>query len=245
METDAAPEDGDRRTVDPVSHPEADRGSAVVPPAPSIPRGPLPARKLSEELADLRARFADRPVTLCEVIVVLRGRAYSLIIILLTLPFLTPLPLFGLSTPLGLAIAIIALRLAMAQRPWLPKKLQGKGLPAGFFGRLFTLAERTIRVLESMLRPRLLWLTASGWRQQLHAAVILIAAIELMLPLPIPLTNTLPAWAILLVAGGLLERDGWFIGAGYFLLVASVGYFVFLGETTRRGIEALVQWFGG
>ena len=42
-----------------------------------------PPRKLSEELADLRIRLGARPVTLREVIYVLRGRAYTLLIILL------------------------------------------------------------------------------------------------------------------------------------------------------------------
>ena len=45
---------------------------------------PLP-RRLSEELADVRNRFAERPVTLREVIYTLRGRAYTLLLILLSL----------------------------------------------------------------------------------------------------------------------------------------------------------------
>ena len=62
-------------------------------------------RHLSEEIALLAARSAARALTLREVIFTLRGRAYLLLVILLTLPFLTPIPLPGLSTPFGLAIA--------------------------------------------------------------------------------------------------------------------------------------------
>ena len=213
--------------------------------APDRGGAPPPPRKLSAELAELRAHFAERPVTLQEVIVVLHGRAYTLIVVLLVLPFLVPLPLPGVSTPLGLAVAIIALRLVLGQRPWLPKRLQRRQLPAGFFGRLFALAERTIRSLESLLRPRGLWLTATGWHLQLHAVVMLAAAIELMLPLPIPLTNTLPAWTILLMAGGLLERDGLFVCASYLMLGVSTAYLFFLGEAARHGFDALwLRLFG-
>jgi len=199
-------------------------------------------RKLSEELANLQQRFAEKPVTLREVIYTLRGRAYTLLLILLTLPFLTPLPLPGLSTPFGLAIGFIAMRLSLGQKPWLPMKLQRKELPAGFFGKLFTVAARVIRFLEKFLRPRLPVLTASGVLLQLHAFVMLLAALTLLLPLPIPFTNSFPAWAILLLAGGLLERDGVFILAGYVVFVLGVLYFVFLGEAATQLVQALVQW---
>ncbi len=199
-------------------------------------------RKLSEELADLQQRFAKKPVTLREVIYTLRGRAYTLLLILLTLPFLTPLPLPGLSTLFGLAIGFIAMRLSLGQKPWLPMRLQRKELPAGFFGKLFTVAARVIRLLEKFLRPRLPVLTASGVLLQLHAFVMLLAALTLLLPLPIPFTNSFPAWAILLLAGGLLERDGVFILGGYVVFVLGVFYFVFLGEAATQLVQALIHW---
>lgn len=199
-------------------------------------------RKLSEELADLQQRFERKPVTLREVIYTLRGRAYTLLLILLALPFLTPLPLPGLSTPFGLAIGFIAMRLSLGQKPWLPMRLQRKELPAGFFGKLFTVAARVIRFLEKFLRPRLPVLTASGVLLQLHAFVMLLAALTLLLPLPIPFTNSFPAWAILLLAGGLLERDGVFILGGYVVFVLGVFYFVFLGEAATQLVQALIHW---
>ncbi len=205
------------------------------------PRPPLP-RRLSEELADLRNRFADQPVTLREVIYTLRGRAYTLLLILLSLPFLTPLPLPGLSTPFGLAIGFIAMRLSLGRRPWLPMKLQRKQLPAGFFSKVFTVAARVIAFLEKFLRPRLAPLTASTVLLRMHAFVILLAALTLLLPLPIPFTNSFPAWAILLLAAGLLERDGLFILAGYAVFVLGVFYFVFLGEAAAQLVELILGW---
>lgn len=190
----------------------------------------------------MRSRFAERPVTLREVIYTLRGRAYTLLLILLSLPFITPLPLPGLSTPFGLAIGFIALRLSLGQRPWLPMKLQRKELPAGFFSKVFTVAARVIAFLEKFLRPRLAALTASVALLRLHAFVILLAALTLLLPLPIPFTNSFPAWAILLLAAGLLERDGFFILAGYVVFVLGVLYFVFLGEAAAQLVEALWRW---
>lgn len=93
---------------------------------------PVP-KKLSEELAALRERFASGPLTLGDVVIVLKGRAWTLVLILLALPFITPIPLPFLSTPFGLAIALISARLALGQKPWLPASLLAKPLPAGFF----------------------------------------------------------------------------------------------------------------
>jgi hypothetical protein len=203
---------------------------------------PAKPRKLSVELAELRDLSAERALTLREVIGLLGGRAYTLLVLLLALPFITPIPLPGLSTPFGLAIALIALRLSFGQRPWLPKKLQRKELPAGFIHKVFGFAERTLRFFEKFLRPRFTVLTDTPLLVQLHAVVILLAALVLLLPLPIPFTNSFPAWAILLLAAGLLERDGVFVLAGYVVFAAGVLYFIFLGEATARLLHELVQW---
>ncbi|MDP1579230.1 MAG: exopolysaccharide biosynthesis protein [Candidatus Didemnitutus sp.] len=199
-------------------------------------------RRLSEELADLQTWAAARAVTLREVIYVMRGRAYLLLVVLLTLPFLTPIPLPGLSTPFGLAIAAIALRLALGQRPWLPARWQRLALPKGFLHRVLTVARWIIRLLEKLLRPRWAWLTETPALKQLHACTMLLAALVLLLPLPIPFTNSFPAWAILLLAGGLLERDGVAVLLGYVVFAAGVLYFVILGEAAAQLLASLLEW---
>ena len=201
-----------------------------------------PPPKLSVELARLRDQAAERAVTLREVIYTLQGRAYLLLVLLLALPFITPIPLPGLSTPFGLAILLIAARLSFGQRPWLSMKLQRKELPAGFLRKLFAVAERVLRFLERFLRPRLTFVTDTPLLAQLHAVLMLLAALALLLPLPIPFTNSFPAWTILLLAAGLLERDGLFILGGYLVFIAGVFYFIFLGEATAALLHELVQW---
>lgn len=203
----------------------------------------VPARPLSEELADLRVRVAERPVTIRELLYALKGRAYMLLVILLTLPFLLPLPLPGLSTPFGLAIILICLRLALGQKPWLPMKLQRRQLPAGFVPRVLDLAAKIIGWLERFLRPRMLVMTESGLILQLHAVAMVMAAAVLLLPLPIPFSNGLPAWAILFLAGGLLERDGVFVVLGYIMLALSGVYLWLFGEAANRLVHSLWLWW--
>lgn len=201
-----------------------------------------PAKKLSEELAELRREFAEHPVTLRAVLIALKGRAYMLLLILLTLPFLLPLPLPGLSTPFGLAIILISLRLALGQRPWLPKKIQRVEIPAGFFPKAIDGAARIIRGLESFLHPRWLVMTESPVVRQLHAIVLVASATVLFLPLPIPFSNGLPAWSVLLIAGGLLERDGFFVFLGYLMFALAVVYIWVFGEAAAHGLEVFLNW---
>lgn len=200
-------------------------------------------KKLSEEIVALRDRFADGPLTLGEVVQVLQGRAWTLVLILLALPFITPIPLPFLSTPFGLAIGLISLRLALGQRPWLPERLLTKPLPPGFFGNVLKFSARVLRFLEKFLRPRLYWLVDTRVLVRVHALAMFVAAAVLLLPLPVPFTNSFPAWLILLVAGGLLERDGLAVLAGYGVGAGGLVFFYYLGDAALRLVETMKGWF--
>jgi hypothetical protein len=219
MATDAAPEP---------------TPSAGVHPSVITPGDPTRPRRLSEEFDLIVREFEVETVTLREVFTLLHGRGYVLLMMMLALPFCTPVPLPGLSTPLGLIIGIIALRLALGQKPWLPAKLLDTRLPPALFKRVFIITRRIISWFERVLRPRWLWLTAPQWSQQLHAVPVFLCAALLLLPLPVPFSNTIPAWAIMLMAAGLLERDGLFILGGH---LASLAAFAFFGAIGIFGIE--------
>jgi hypothetical protein len=64
-----------------------------------------------------------------------------------------------------------------------------------------------------------------------------VAAFVLLLPLP-PGTNFPPALCIILMAGGLLERDGRFILAGYLAFALNVVFFALFAIYGQR----LIQW---
>jgi hypothetical protein len=205
--------------------------------------GPKP-RKLSEVLEHLIEEFQERPVTLREVIGVLQGRAYNLLMLLLAIPFLLPLPLPGLSTALGLVISVIALRLTLGQKPWLPARLLDRVLPPRFFPTLLAGARRVLRLLEVMLKPRHLWLTASPLLGQLHAFIILVAGLVLLLPLP-PGTNFPPALCIVIMAGGLLERDGLFVLGGYLAFAFNGVFFALFAIYGQKLAEWVWSLFAG
>jgi len=202
-------------------------------------------RKLSDEFTLILREFEVETVTLREVIGLLHGRGYVLLVMLLALPFCTPVPLPGLSTPFGLVIALIGVRLAMGAKPWLPARLLDIRLPPNIFAKVFALTRKMVLGFERLLRPRLLWVTSSARREQLHAIPIVLCALMLLLPLPVPFSNIIPSWGILLVAGGLLERDGVFILAGHVATLLATAFFVAIGFFGVEAFDFIKHWIAG
>lgn len=209
-----------------------------------LPSDPLRPRKLSDEFALILREFELETVTLREVMAMLHGRGYVLLVMMLALPFCTPIPLPGLSTPFGLIIALIGVRLAFGAKPWLPARLLDTRLPPGVFAKVFAAARKIMLWFEKLLRPRMLWVTATSRLEQAHAVPIVLCALMLLLPLPIPFSNVFPAWGVLLVAGGLLERDGAFIVSGWVTTAAALVFFGVLAILGKEAVDAIWQWLG-
>ena len=202
-------------------------------------------RRLSEEIAALIAAFAERSVTLRELTEVLRGRAYTFLLVLLAVVFCTPIPLPGLSTPFGLVIAIIGFRLALRQKPWLPRRLLDTTVPPGFFARLLDAVRRPIRALEFFLRPRWSFLFKVRILHHGYGAIICACGILLLLPIPIPFSNSLPALTVVLIACAILERDGYCLAAGVGMFAVTLGFFAALSWGGAELVTWVWETFGG
>jgi hypothetical protein len=191
------------------------------------------------ELERLVVSFAEREVPLREVVEVLHGRGYTLLLLLLAIPFCTPLPLPGLSTPFGMVIALLGLRMALGQKPWLPDWLLDRRLPARFFPRLLSAARRLVKGLEWLLRPRWVEWMRQPWVKRGLGVMVMTSGLLLLLPLPVPMSNLFPALTVVLVSAAGLEEDGLVASAG-------VGCFgvtlIFYGVLGWGGAEAMQWW---
>ncbi len=73
---------------------------------------------------------------------------------------------------------------------------------------------------------------------------LLLGSVLLIFPLGlVPFSNTLPAWGILLLAAGLLQRDGLLILLGYLFLLGTIIYFAALGIGVLTGAQWVVNFF--
>ena len=200
---------------------------------------PSPQPRFSTELQDLARQFADRPARLAELLAATRGRGFDFLLLLIGLPFLTPIPLPGLSTPFGLVVLVVGARLAVGRRPWLPATLLQRELPSRFIATVLAAASHAVRWLEVLLRPRLDFVHQQGIYRRVSGALIMVSGLLLLLPLPIPLTNSLPALTVVLLAAGAMERDGLFFLAGCATFTATLAYFGLLAVGSAHLLDNL------
>ncbi len=205
--------------------------TTIAPPDPAVR-----AAGFSGELHELAGRFGARPVRLAAVLRATKGRGYHLLLLLITLPFVGPIPLPGFSIPFGVAVAVIGLRLALHQRPWLPRWILRKKLPPRFINATLRGVSRIVRALESLTRTRWDFLLNREFFQRLSGLMICLSGLLLILPLPLPFSNSLPAWTVIFLSIGTIAHDGLFFVAGciaftlctaFFTLVAIGGQHLF------------------
>jgi hypothetical protein len=206
-------------------------------------RDTVPPR-LSDDLLLILKRAAGNPLSLQQIIEILHGRAFNIIVILLALPFCTPIPLLGLSTPFGFALMIFGLRIALRKKPWLPKAILRRQIPYPTLARILGIALKAAYYMEKVLHPRLKFFHRWTSFSVLTGVTIAVNAFCLMLPLPIPFSNMLPAVSIVVLAAGMMEEDGAAILAGYAAAVISMSYFIFLWWVGKAGVKLGAHWLG-
>lgn len=162
--------------------------------------------KISTLLAEI-ARGNTPRVAVGEMLDLLRERGFALLILLLALPNAIPGPAVpGLSTLTGVPLALLALQLALGRlEPRLPDWIRRKSVPRSAFQGLVMRARPWLHRLEAIVRPRMLHLT-SRHGERLIGVWMVVAA--LFLCLPIPLGNLPMAVGLMILAIGLMERDG-------------------------------------
>jgi hypothetical protein len=199
--------------------------------------------KLSAQLRDLEVALRGERIRLADIFSRTQGRSYYLLMLLFSLPFLTPIPTPMLSTVFGGAIFLTALRLMLGQAPWLPQRFLEKPLPNGFISRLITAAARIVRGLELLMRPRLAFMHNTRTMDRVGAGLIAFAAFLLMLPIPVPFSNCFPAAAILLLSAGALERDGLCSLAGWVASVVATAFIAGIAVGGAAFADRVGQWF--
>jgi hypothetical protein len=210
---------------------------------PNSPSRQAP-RAFSEELRELVARFDDRPVRIGEILEATQGRGYHLLLLLIALPFVGPIPLPGFSIPFGLVVSLFGLRLVLDRGPWLPRRLLQREVSTIALRRLISASSRIIRGMELFVRPRLGFVPNHLIFSRIAGVLVTGSGVMLMLPFPLPFSNSLPAWTVLLLSAGALGRDGLFFFAGCLMFLISVAFFALVAF---GGVEAfeLLRWIFG
>ncbi|MGO7905924.1 exopolysaccharide biosynthesis protein [Rhizobium leguminosarum] len=167
-------------------------------------------------------------------------RAISALMLIFALPNAFPTPP-GTSAVLGAPLVFLAAQLTFGLKPWLPKVIANRSMRREDFETIVGRIHRWLAWAERMLKPRLA-IFAEPPAEYLAGAACLLLSIVLLLP--VPLGNILPAVTISVFAFGILGRDGLFALIGFVMTAVSlvVAGGVIYG-LVKAGIYLVVQWF--
>jgi len=190
----------------------------------------------------LHAQVKGKSLTLAELKQALKGRGSAMLLILLALPFCF-IAIPGLSTPFGIAICLIGGCLVMGREPWLPPFVMRRRLSTTRLAQLLTGAIKVARQLEKFVRPRLAFLHTGPGMLRLIGLGIVIASLGLMLPLPVPFSNSIPAYAVVLLALGMMENDGLCVLLGHLTAIATWAFIGLTSVFAVGGFQRLLDFF--
>ena len=161
-----------------------------------------PRTRTSDVLLSLANQAKEPDLSLRTLIERLGDRTFGMLLVLL--PILSAVPVVSIIA--GALVAMLGLQMAAGMtRAWLPQAILDRPLP-GETVRVALLAfEPKVRAAERIVRPR--WhFTEAPIVDRINGLVITLLGI--IIALPIPLANVVPAFVVIFMGIGLMERDG-------------------------------------
>ncbi|MGR3511565.1 MAG: exopolysaccharide biosynthesis protein [Paracoccaceae bacterium] len=201
--------------------------------APSFEEMPI-----SQRLTRLAEDAPAESVTLDWILAQLHERAFGLFLLVLALPCCIPF-LYGIPQIVALPLMFVAAQILLGRTsPWLPAKLGAREVTKTSLHNLADRARPWLERIEALSRPRLTMLTRPPLDRIVGLALVLFSASILV---PLPGTNTVPGFAVVLVAMGLLQRDGILVLVGSIVGTVWIATLIFAGATVASLIKG---WLG-
>jgi hypothetical protein len=164
------------------------------------------SRRTSELLRDFVAEAGGARISLGGLRDALGDRGFGVLLFVFALPNLVPVNIPLLSAVLGLPLVLLAAQLSYGRhKPWFPEWLTDQTFPRRGFDAVVARTLPALERAERLLRPRLT-VQYSWTGERLICIAILVLA--LVLTLPIPFANWLPACAIAMIGLAIVEKDG-------------------------------------
>lgn len=165
-------------------------------------------------------------ITLGKIVDHVEGEAILILCLITILPFMQPIPIPGVSSLLGLIVLLQGLGLMIWGKPLLTKKMKELNISKEKFDFIYNAAIKFSRItskISTFKHP----VTNTRASQVLSGLAIVISAAFLSLPLPIPMSNFIPALSIFVICVGLLEEDLMLVLIGYGITLTIIWMIVF------------------
>lgn len=190
------------------------------PPDPDGARKPRRLSDILQAIADTPTAPGDR-VSLGQLIDEFGNRAFGALLFIFALPVALPIAIPGISAVLAAPLLFLSWQLMRGrEEPWLPELMRSRSFRRVDFAGMVQRVLPWMRRLERLVGPRLVWLVRGRGERVIG---FLAFPLALILFLPIPFGNTIPALAIAFLALAILERDGAAAIAGTLVGLAGIG----------------------
>ena len=177
-------------------------------------------QKISDILHSFSQKFATDQVSIRQMRDTLSERVYGMLLLVLALPNLVPFPVPGLSVVTGFPLFLLSMQWVFNfRRPWFPAAVLKRTIKTEYLRKICVSVSPYLHKLERFIKPRLSWLVRY-FSERVIAIICVLLSLVLMLP--IPLGNALPALALCFFAIAILERDGVFVILGLLFTLVTV-----------------------
>jgi len=194
---------------------------------------PEKQRPLSEVLSDVAYHQGER-ISIAELTQWFGGRAIGALLFVFGLACMLPLPP-GATTIFGFPLVLLAPQLIIgASAPWLPAGLKDRTISTADLKKTLPRFIRLLRKVEGVSRPRLTVLFGPVGERMIGVVCL---ALALVLILPIPGGNILPALSVSALSFALIQRDGLIALIGYAIAIASASVLVLAAHIIVRTFE--------
>jgi hypothetical protein len=124
------------------------------------------------------------------------------------------------------------------RQPWLPARARRRALRITMLDRVLGILARRTRWLARLSRRR--WEAAI--RPRLVGLGVVLLAIGLALPLPIPGSNLIFLVPLFVYSLGVLERDGVWVTLGHVFTLVDLALLIALGTQVAAIFERVWRW---
>ena len=192
-----------------------------------------PELPLSAILGEILDHHSPR-ISVTELTQMFGGRAIGALLFVFGLACTLPLPP-GATTIFGFPLVLLAPQLIIgASAPWLPAKLKAQTIALDDLRKGLPRVVRVLRRIEAVSKPRFTFLLNSIGERLIGVVCL---ALALVLILPIPGGNMLPALAVSTLSFALIQRDGLIAIVGYLLAVTSASVLVLAAHVIVRMLQ--------
>ena len=197
--------------------------------------------RASATVSIIYCEIPDEGITFKDFLKLIGEEGGLLTCIILVAPFLFPVSFPGSSIPFGLAILLVNIEIIYTKHPLIPKKIMEHKISQNNMLKILKGMSSILANLDRITKERLTIMIESPLMANLNSFIMILCSFLLMLPLPVPLTDFIPAYSILFLALGSIERDGYLIFAGYIMAIITVIYLLLITFLGFSGIKAILS----